>query len=78
MPLLGQEPTTCARLSFQQVGNDTLTANTAVSIKGSPAAEWDRNTWPVLDDLARNHPESGIHFQSKAIFTADVERAWSC
>lgn len=37
----------------------------AVSIRGTPAAVWDRNTWPVLEDLARNHPESGIHFQSK-------------
>jgi D-amino-acid oxidase len=47
-------------------------ANAAVSIKGSPAAEWDRNTWLVLDDLARNHPDSGIHFQRKAAFTTEA------
>jgi D-amino-acid oxidase len=47
-------------------------ANAAVSTKGSPEAEWDRNTWLVLNDLARNHPDSGIHFQGKAAFTADT------
>ncbi|KAH8803376.1 D-amino-acid oxidase [Xylogone sp. PMI_703] len=34
-----------------------------VSIRGTPAAEWDRNTWAPLEDLARNHPEAGVHFQ---------------
>ena len=53
----------CPFLRFE---NDILMPDSAVSIKDTPAAEWDKNTWPVLDDLARNHPESGIHFQSKA------------
>jgi len=35
-----------------------------VSIKGTPAAERDKKTWPVLEELAQNHPEAGIHFQS--------------
>ena len=35
-----------------------------VSVKGSQAARWDANTWPPLEDLARNHPEAGVHFQS--------------
>ena len=34
-----------------------------VSVSGTRAAEWDRNTWPPLEDLARNHPEAGVHFQ---------------
>ncbi|MCJ1300564.1 hypothetical protein MMC08_003361 [Hypocenomyce scalaris] len=34
-----------------------------VSEKGSKQAEWDRNTWPELEDLAKNHPEAGLHFQ---------------
>lgn len=34
-----------------------------VSVRNTPAAEWDRNTWPALLDLAENHPEAGIHFQ---------------
>lgn len=34
------------------------------SEKGTDAAEWDRVTWYHLRDLARNHPEAGIHFQS--------------
>ena len=36
---------------------------TSVSIRGTKAAEWDRNTWAPLEDLAQNHPEAGIHFQ---------------
>ena len=74
MPHLGRALTTCARLSTLYTSNDTLMVNAAVSIKGTPAAEWDRNTWPVLDELARNHPEAGIHFQSKATSTAEDER----
>ena len=35
----------------------------SVSEEGSLAAEWDRNTWPELERLARDHPEAGIHFQ---------------
>ena len=35
----------------------------SVSSKGTPAADWDRNTWPELEKLARHHPEAGIHFQ---------------
>lgn len=35
----------------------------SVSTRGTEAAEWDRNTWAPLEDLARNHPEAGVHFQ---------------
>lgn len=35
----------------------------SVSVKGTAAAEWDKNTWPSLEELARNHPEAGVHFQ---------------
>lgn len=38
-----------------------------VSVKGSIAAERDKNTWPPLEDLAQNHPEAGVHFQSTRI-----------
>lgn len=34
-----------------------------VSVAGSAAAEWDKNTWPELEKLARHHPEAGVHFQ---------------
>ncbi|KIV91649.1 hypothetical protein PV10_06165 [Exophiala mesophila] len=34
-----------------------------VSIRGTAAAEWDKNTWGPLEDLAQNHPEAGVHFQ---------------
>jgi D-amino-acid oxidase len=37
--------------------------DSSVSIRGTEAAEWDRNTWAPLEDLARNHPEAGVHFQ---------------
>ena len=32
-------------------------------MKGTPAAEWDKNTWPELEKLATYHPEAGVHFQ---------------
>lgn len=35
-----------------------------VSARDSPASQWDRNTWPALENLARNHPEAGVHFQT--------------
>ena len=36
----------------------------SVSTDGTEAAEWDKNTWPELRNLAVNHPEAGVHFQS--------------
>lgn len=35
------------------------------SVGGTRAAEWDKNTWAPFEDLARHHPEAGVHFQSK-------------
>lgn len=37
----------------------------SVSVRGTQAAEWDKNTWAPLEDLARNHPEAGVHFQGR-------------
>ena len=34
-----------------------------ISSEGTTAAEWDRNTWPELEKIARYHPEAGVHFQ---------------
>ncbi|PYI16614.1 D-amino-acid oxidase [Aspergillus japonicus CBS 114.51] len=34
-----------------------------VSIRNTEAAEWDKNTWGPLEDLAKNYPEAGVHFQ---------------
>ncbi|KAL8726598.1 MAG: hypothetical protein Q9166_006633 [cf. Caloplaca sp. 2 TL-2023] len=39
-----------------------------ISEAGTEAAEWDKETWPELEDLARHHPEAGIHFQDTAIY----------
>ncbi len=39
-----------------------------VSAKGTPSEGWDRNTWAPLADLARNHPEAGVHFQRTQIY----------
>ncbi|KAK2781843.1 hypothetical protein FQN52_001337 [Onygenales sp. PD_12] len=30
---------------------------------GTSHAKWETDTWPVLEDLAKNHPKAGIHFQ---------------
>lgn len=35
----------------------------SVPIRGTPAAYWDKLTWTVLEDLARNHPDVGVCFQ---------------
>lgn len=40
-----------------------------VSIRNTPASEWDKNTWAPLSDLATNHPEAGIHFQECEVHT---------
>lgn len=34
-----------------------------VGAPGSPHARWEANTWPVFQELAKNHPDAGIHFQ---------------
>jgi len=31
--------------------------------------EWEKNTWPELERLARTCPEAGIHFQRTEIYT---------
>lgn len=40
-----------------------------VSVSGTEAAEWDKNTWGPLEDLATNHPEAGVHFQGMWDYT---------
>ncbi|KAI9838173.1 MAG: hypothetical protein M1838_004662, partial [Thelocarpon superellum] len=39
-----------------------------VSVRGTRATEWDRNTWPELARLAREVPEAGIHFQDVHVY----------
>lgn len=39
-----------------------------VSIKGTPAETWDRNTWQPFFELAKNQPEAGVHFQRTEIY----------
>lgn len=68
MPLPGPERTTCRKLSWRTVKHFsmkllTLDVASSVSIRGTEAAEWDKNTWAPLEDLAQNHPEAGVHFQ---------------
>jgi D-amino-acid oxidase len=38
-----------------------------VSLRGTEAAEWDRNTWYELYRLAKEVPEAGVHFQGRQI-----------
>jgi hypothetical protein len=63
----GPGRTTCRKLNWPIVEpflTKLLTLDdSSVSIRGTEAAEWDRNTWAPLEDLARNHPEAGVHFQ---------------
>ncbi|KIW69284.1 hypothetical protein PV04_05166 [Phialophora macrospora] len=45
--------------------------------RGSKAAEYEKETWAPLEDLARNHPEAGVHFQECQVYsrTKDVGSA---
>ncbi|PYI01894.1 FAD dependent oxidoreductase [Aspergillus sclerotiicarbonarius CBS 121057] len=35
---------------------------------GSDHERWERNTWPALRELTKNHPEAGIHFQETIVY----------
>ena len=50
-------------VSIINLYNFFLRLTSRVSQEGTEAAEWDRNTWPELRDLAEKHPEAGVHFQ---------------
>lgn len=39
-----------------------------VAKPGSPSEGYERNTWPELERLARDMPESGIHFQDTYVY----------
>lgn len=57
----GLERTTCRKkLSSTHI---QVLNHSSVSSRGTEAAEWDKNTWAPLADLARNHPDAGVHFQ---------------
>ncbi|ETN45548.1 uncharacterized protein HMPREF1541_09380 [Cyphellophora europaea CBS 101466] len=46
-----------------------VSPRTHVSVRGTEAAQWDKNTWAPLEDLARDHPEAGVHFQECQILS---------
>ena len=46
-----------------------MSEQTRFGKKGSDHAEYERATWPALQDLAENRPESGVHFQGMAYAT---------
>lgn len=73
------------RGGFYGLPTSVLFDMTRVSRKGTEAAEWDKNTWPELKELATKHPESGVHFQSmvypstyRLITLANVWQALRC
>jgi D-amino-acid oxidase len=43
-------------------------AQRLMTTPGERQHEWEKNTWPVLKDLAANHPDAGIHFQQTKLF----------
>ena len=60
---LGLGQITCRKLLMLFSADLVSLTIVRVSVRGSEAAEWDKNTWPPFEDLARNHPEAGVHFQ---------------
>lgn len=49
-------------LQLRRIPDLTLHQN-SVAKEGTPAEEYERNTWPELAKLAKDHPEAGVHFQ---------------
>jgi D-amino-acid oxidase len=45
-----------------------------VSTRGTKSAEYDKNTWAPLEDLAQNHPEAGVHFQECEIHSRSKDQ----
>lgn len=45
-----------------------------VSVRGTNSAEYDKNTWAPLEDLAKNHPDAGVHFQECEIHSRAKDR----
>ncbi|KAF2226758.1 hypothetical protein BDZ85DRAFT_256727 [Elsinoe ampelina] len=39
-----------------------------MSQDGTPSRDYERNTWPELEKLARDLPEAGVHFQNTAVY----------
>ena len=39
----------------------------SVGRPGTLAAQYERDTWKPLEELARNHPEAGVHFQGESL-----------
>lgn len=60
----GQEPISSRTYSTFACKDVTDSLNTSVGAKDSNLGNWEKATWPYLEDLAQNYPEAGIHFQS--------------
>lgn len=58
----GIESCTLLRMRSMPPPAPTLIAK-SVAKPGSPSQSYERNTWPELERLARDMPESGVHFQ---------------
>ncbi|ORY16130.1 D-amino-acid oxidase [Clohesyomyces aquaticus] len=44
-----------------------------VSVRGTESENWDMETWAPLADLAKNHPDAGVHFQDCEIHNRTVD-----
>lgn len=44
-----------------------------MTVSGERANTWERNTWPVLQGLARDRPEAGIHFQQVKLLVREKD-----
>lgn len=53
----------CRASSLATASEYTANTRSLMSAIGEQLFEWEKNTWPVLQDLATNHVEAGIHFQ---------------
>jgi hypothetical protein len=63
----GPVPTICRKcLPFDS--HERAKGGLRVTTRGTRLAEYDRKTWAPLEKLAREHPESGVHFQGRYAF----------
>ena len=62
MPVHGLGRTTCRKISIPSVHRPEFDSPPRVSTAGTSEAIYERDTWPYLEELAKNVPEAGVHF----------------
>ncbi|RMJ25135.1 D-amino acid oxidase [Aspergillus sp. HF37] len=41
---------------------------------GTSHEKWERATWPFIEELTKNHPDAGIHFQDAIVYNREKDQ----